>query len=106
MIVARAFAPASTHWKYASTPFDPDYSDHATNVAGIAAGDHGTSATVDGKTYQISGIAPNAYLGNYKVLTVPTEDFGLDGNSPEIVEGIDAAVKRWDGCHQPLARRA
>jgi subtilisin family serine protease len=92
VIVARAFSPASNHWKYANTPFDPAYSDHATNVAGIAGGDHGTSATVGGKTYQVSGIAPNAYLGNYKVLTVPTEDFGLDGNSPEIVKGIDAAV--------------
>ena len=92
VIVARAFAPASTQWKYANTPFDPDYSDHATNVAGIAAGDHGTPASVDGKTYTLSGIAPNAYLGNYKVLTVPTQDFGLDGNSPEIVKGIDAAV--------------
>ena len=92
VIVARAFSPASNHWKYANTPFDPTYSDHATNVAGIAAGDHGTTATVEGKSYQVSGIAPNAYLGNYKVLTVPTEDFGLDGNSPEIVKGIDAAV--------------
>jgi subtilisin family serine protease len=92
VIVARAFAPASTHWKYASTPFDPDYSDHATNVAGIAAGDNNTLASIPSGKVRVSGIAPEAYLGNYKVLTVPTEDFGLDGNSPEIVKGIEAAV--------------
>ena len=37
VIVARAFAPASTHWKYAGLPFDPEFSEHATHVAGIAA---------------------------------------------------------------------
>jgi len=93
VIVARAFAPASTRWKYASLPFDPQYSDHATNVAGIAAGDHDTIATIGSGKFKVSGIAPAAYLGNYKVLTVPTDSFGLDGNSPEIVAGIEAAVK-------------
>jgi subtilisin family serine protease len=93
VIVARAFAPATPVWKYANLPFDPQNSDHATNVAGIAAGDHDTIATVpnEGKL-KVSGIAPSAYLGNYKVLTVPTAGFGLDGNSPEIVAGIEAAV--------------
>ena len=37
-------------------------------------------------------MAPNAYLGNYKVLTVPTENFGLNGNAPEIAAGVEAAV--------------
>ena len=36
-----AFAPT---WKFASRPFDPDNSFHATHVAGIAAGDLGTAA--------------------------------------------------------------
>ena len=93
VIVARAFAPAEPTWKYANTPFDPDNSDHATNVAGIAAGDHDTIANVQGNHVTVSGIAPNAYLGNYKVLTIPTEQFGLDGNSPEIAAGIEQAVK-------------
>ena len=93
VIVARAFAPARPSWKNATLPFDPQFSDHATNVAGIAAGDHDTPATVSGTHYRVSGIAPNAYLGNYKVLTTPTPDFGLDGNSPEIVAGIEQAVK-------------
>jgi subtilisin family serine protease len=93
VIVARAFAPAKPAWKNANLPFDPLNSEHATNVAGIAAGDHDTVARVPSGTFKVSGIAPSAYLGNYKVLTVPTENFGLDGNSPEIVAGIEAAVR-------------
>jgi subtilisin family serine protease len=93
VIVARAFAPAKPAWKYANLPFDPQNSEHATNVAGIAAGDHDTVAKVTSGTFKVSGIAPSAYLGNYKVLTVPTGSFGLDGNSPEIVAGIEAAVR-------------
>jgi hypothetical protein len=93
VIVAKTFSPASNTWKYANTPFDPTNSEHATNVAGIAAGDHDTIATIPGSRPKVSGIAPNAYLGNYKVLTVPTGNFGLDGNSPEIAKGIEEAVK-------------
>ena len=74
MIVARAFAPAAPTWKYASTPFDPANSEHATHVAGIAAGDHDTIATSRRRHGPVSGIAPRAYLGNYKVLTVPTDE--------------------------------
>ena len=91
VIVARAFPSPSTHWKYANRPFDPALSFHATHVAGIAAGDHDTPTASDGGS-RISGIAPKAYLGNYKALTVPTGDFGLDGNSPEIAKAIDQAV--------------
>jgi subtilisin family serine protease len=88
VIVQRTFAPASPSWKYANVPFDPTSSFHATHVAGIAAGVHGTNAagTV------ISGVAPNAYIGNYKALTIPTPDFGLDGNSAEIAAAIESAV--------------
>ena len=88
VIVQRAFAPPSPTYKYATNPFDPTQSFHATHVAGIAAGDHGTST---GPT-TISGIAPNAYLGNYKALSIPTPDFGLDGNAAEITAAIEAAV--------------
>jgi subtilisin family serine protease len=93
VIVARAFAPATNTWKYARTPFDPVNSEHATNVAGIAAGNHDTIANVEGNRVRVSGVAPAAYLGNYKVLTVPTTDFGLDGNAPEIAAAIEQAVK-------------
>jgi subtilisin family serine protease len=88
VIVQRTFAPPSPTWKYANTPFDPTESFHATHVAGIAAGDHGTAA---GGTV-ISGVAPNAYLGNYKALTIPTPGFGLDGNSAELAAAVEAAV--------------
>ena len=88
VIVARAFAPRTPKWKYAKRAFDPLNSDHATHVAGIAAGNHRTQASGG----RISGVAPKAYLGNYKVLTVPS-GFGLNGNSAEIVAGIEAAVR-------------
>ena len=88
VIVQRTFAPPSTTYRYANAPFDPTASFHATHVAGIAAGVYGTNAS--GTT--ISGVAPNAYLGNYKALTIPTPNFGLDGNSAEIAAAIEAAV--------------
>jgi subtilisin family serine protease len=93
VIAARAFTPAGETWKYADKPFDPTYSDHATHVAGIAAGDYNTTANFSGAKVKLSGVAPMAYIGNYKVLTIPTADFGLDGNSPEIAAGIEAAVR-------------
>jgi subtilisin family serine protease len=89
VIVARAFAPRSPKWKYASRPFDPLNSEHATHVAGIAAGNYRTRA----RGSRISGVAPKAYIGNYKVLTIPDDGFGLNGNSAEIVAGIEAAVR-------------
>ena len=59
-----------------------------THVAGIAAGDsrHAGSARA------VSGVAPRAYLGNYKVLTAP-RPFGLVGNAGEIAAAIEAAVR-------------
>ena len=89
VIVARAFAPRTPKWRYARRPFDPRFSQHATHVAGIAAGNYRTLA----QGSRISGVAPKAYIGNYKVLTIPTSGFGLNGNSPEIVAGIEAAVR-------------
>ena len=45
------------------------------------------------KGVKVSGIAPRAYIGNYKALSVPTDaNVGLDGNAPEIVAAIEAAV--------------
>ena len=64
VIVARAFAPATPDWQYADVPFDPKNSEHGTNVAGIAAGDHGTVAQLSSGRFSVSGIAPMAYLGN------------------------------------------
>ncbi len=91
VIVSRTFAPLKPVYQYANTPFDPspNGSFHATHVAGIAAGDNDTVAG----SLVLSGVAPKAYLGNYKALTIPTPGFGLDGNSPEITAAIEAAVR-------------
>lgn len=91
VIAARAFSPPSSTWKYGNTPFDPQQSEHATHVAGIAAGNYSPGA-IAGRG-PLSGVAPRAYLGNYKVLTVPTENFGLNGNAPEIAAGVESAVR-------------
>ena len=90
VIVQRVFAPGSPHYALAKAPFDPSQngSFHATHVAGIAAGDHNTQ---DGALF-LSGVAPDAFLGNYKALTIPTPGFGLDGNSAQIAAAIEAAV--------------
>jgi subtilisin family serine protease len=90
VIVARAFPGPTNTWKYANVPFDPVESDHATHVAGIAAGNYSPGA-IPGRG-PLSGVAPKAYIGNYKVLTYPTEAFGLNGNAAEIAAGIEAAV--------------
>jgi minor extracellular serine protease Vpr len=92
VIVARAFAPPGSGPRL-RTAFDPNGSDHGTHVAGIAAGESGITAMVDGvKVPNLSGVAPDAYLGNYRVLTTPTPSFGLDGNGAEIARAIDRAV--------------
>jgi hypothetical protein len=89
VIVARSFPPPNPTTENAAKPFDPDDSSHATHVAGIAAGNANTLAEGN----RISGIAPRAYIGNYKALTVPTDSgLGLNGNAPEIVAAIEAAV--------------
>jgi subtilisin family serine protease len=94
VIVARVFAPPSPKPKFSNRPFDPQNSEHGTHVAGIAAGNAGTQANIGGGRVTLSGVAPKAYIGNYRVLTVPTiSNVGLDGNSPEIAAGIEAAVR-------------
>lgn len=90
VIVARAFPAPGITYVDQNKPFDPRNSEHATHVAGIAAGNNGVVATTGSR---VSGIAPRAYLGNYKALAVPTPGVGLNGNSPEIAAAIEAAVK-------------
>ncbi|HEU6443464.1 MAG TPA: S8 family serine peptidase, partial [Gaiellaceae bacterium] len=94
VIAARAFPPPSPRSRYAALPLDPEASEHATHVAGIAAGNNGTPVAVGGGRVTVSGVAPKAYIGNYRVLTVPTaSNVGLNGNSPEIAAAIEAAVQ-------------
>ena len=92
VIVARAFPAAGLDYSYASLPVDPKNTSHGTYVAGIAAGNADTAAKIGDETRTLSGVAPRAYIGNYRALTIPTENFGLNGNSPEIVAAIEAAV--------------
>jgi subtilisin family serine protease len=94
VIAARSFPPPSPRARFADLPLNPEESEHGTHVAGIAAGNNGTVVPVGGGQATISGVAPRAYIGNYRVLTVPTaSNVGLDGNSPEIAAAIEAAVQ-------------
>jgi subtilisin family serine protease len=88
VIVARTFAQPGTKRRNSLVPIDED--GHGTHVAGIAAGDRGTIGPA-GTT--LSGVAPRAYLGNYRVLTVAVPDFCCNGNAPEIARAIEAAVR-------------
>ncbi|HVS85682.1 MAG TPA: S8 family serine peptidase [Gaiellaceae bacterium] len=93
VIVAKVFpSPESDHNGH--LPLDPDSSFHGTHVAGIAAGDAGTTAPAGGDHPQVTGltgVAPKAWLGNYRVFTVPTP-IGHVANTPEIIEAFEAAV--------------
>src|SRR5262245_21984076 len=74
IIVARAF-PGPGSGAPGRLALDRASSFHATHVAGIAAGDAGTCAPAgrhNPATCGLSGVAPKAFLGNYRVFNVPT----------------------------------
>ena len=73
--------------------FDPT-EPHGTHVSGIAAGDENTTAPAGidhPRVTDLSGVAPKAWIGNYRVFTVPTP-LGHEANTPEIVNAFEAAV--------------
>ena len=89
VIVARVFAPKSATAASARVAFSDDDSSHGTHVAGIAAGNADTPA---GGGRRVSGVAPRAYLGNYKVFVETSSGLSPNANSPAIVAAIEAAV--------------
>ena len=94
VIVARAFVGAGADER-SRLAFDPQASFHATHVSGIAAGNAGTTAPAGAdhpETPGLSGVAPRAQIGNYRVFNVPTP-VGNVGNTPEIVAAFEAAVR-------------
>jgi minor extracellular serine protease Vpr len=93
VIVARAY-PGPGSGPQGKLPLFRSASFHGTHVAGIAAGDANTTApagldhpTVTG----LSGVAPRAWLGNYRVFNTPTPT-GFDAFTPQIVAAFEAAV--------------
>jgi minor extracellular serine protease Vpr len=95
VIVARSFAgrdaPGPDH-----LAFDPNVSEHGTHVSGILAGAYGTVArpglglpTVRG----LSGVAPGAWLGNYRGLARGDHESGAIGSTDELAAAVDRAVK-------------
>jgi minor extracellular serine protease Vpr len=94
VIVARSF-PGPGSGRQGRLPLVRDASFHGTHVAGIAAGRSGTFSP-GGPDHppvaNLSGIAPNAWVGNYRVFNVPTR-VGFTANTPEIVAAFEAAVR-------------
>ena len=94
IIVARAF-PGPNSGAAGKLPLDRKASFHGTHVAGIAAGDANTCAPAGNDhppTCGLTGIAPKAFLGNYRVFNVPSPA-GNEAESPEIAEAFEQAVK-------------
>ncbi|HEV7886312.1 MAG TPA: S8 family serine peptidase, partial [Acidimicrobiales bacterium] len=73
----------------------PGDNSHGSHVAGTVACNAGTAATVQGTEVMLSGIAPHAYLMNYRVFyeSVSPEDF-QNGNAyvAELVQAMEDAV--------------
>ena len=94
VIVARSF-PGPGSGAQGRLPLWRPGSFHGTHVAGIAAGVAGTVVTAEGDhpaVSGLSGIAPRAWIGNYRVFNVPVLTGGLDAFTPEIVLAFESAV--------------
>jgi subtilisin family serine protease len=102
VIVARGFAGPGAN----SAPLNRDESFHGTFVAGIIAGKANTDVPAGDRTRcgeaqggchpavdDVSGVAPRAFVGNYRVFNVPLPLGGCcSGTTPEIVAAFEAAV--------------
>ncbi len=93
VIVARAY-PGPGSGAAGRLPLDRKASFHGTHVAGIAAGDAGTTAPAGSDHPEVkglSGVAPGAWLGSYRVFNVPTPA-GNSAFTPQIVAAFEDAV--------------
>ncbi|MDQ3777867.1 MAG: S8 family serine peptidase, partial [Actinomycetota bacterium] len=94
VIVARSFVAPGTP-RRARLPVDPLVSFHGTHVAGIAAGRAGTSSP-GGRdhppTAGLAGVAPGAWIGNYRVFNVPTPIAHIS-TTQQTVAAFEAAVR-------------
>src|SRR4051812_16549930 len=94
VIVARSF-PGPRSGKQGRLPLVRSVSFHGTHVAGIASGVQGTVAP-PGPDHPLvtglSGIAPRAWLGNYRVFNAPVATGGYDAFTPQIVAAFERAV--------------
>jgi subtilisin family serine protease len=102
VIVARGFAGPGAN----SAPLDREQSFHGTFVAGVIAGKPDTDVPAGDRTRcgeaqggchpavpNLSGVAPRAHIGNYRVFNVPLPLGGCcSGTTPEIVAAFEAAV--------------
>jgi minor extracellular serine protease Vpr len=93
VIVARSY-PGPGSGKAGTLPLDRKASFHGTLVAGIAAGDAGTTAPPGPdhpEVKNLSGVAPRAWLGSYRVFNAPTP-VGNSAFTPQIVAAFEDAV--------------
>lgn len=93
VIVARAY-PGPGSGKEGQLPLDRKASFHGTHVAGIAAGNSGTTAPAGPdhpEVKNLTGVAPRAWLGSYRVFNVPTPA-GNSAFTPQIIAAFEDAV--------------
>jgi subtilisin family serine protease len=89
-------------------------SSHGTHVAGTVACDAGTQVTFQGAQVTLSGVAPRAYLMNYRVFypSQSSEDF-QNGNAyvtelvaaieDAVADGADVVSSSWGSSYQSTA---
>jgi subtilisin family serine protease len=113
VIAARAyFRPTDPPAAGNDTPVQgPGGSPHGTHTAGTVACNAGTVATSQGVTVALSGIAPKAYLMNYRIFYPSTSSDPFENGNGfvvEIVQAIEDAVRdgadvlsnSWGSSHQ------